>query len=972
MNSYTQFLSEVAADVSARYSSLDKVTIVFPNRRAILFFRKYLAAHISKPVFSPRMVTIEEFIQSFSTLRVLDKLQLIFELYKSYCKVMYRNGTPESFDRFYFWGDMLLRDFDEVDKYLVPATQLFKDLSHLKELDGGLDFLTEEQRAFLAEFWRHFDEKTSVSREKFLQVWRKLPEVYEQFREDLSSRGLAYEGMILKEVAATLANRTEPLPELADLIFVGFNALTTAEEKILSWFVTHHHADAFWDADTYYVNNEGQEAGDFFRMYQRHTILGKTFPENFPSNFDRKRNGSPVRVFATSQPVAQAKLLASILRDEFANGMQPDETLVVVPDEKLLIPLLHGIGDAVDKINVTMGFSLTQTPMYNLIELLTELHLHEKEGNYNHRQVTALLGHSYLLAEDPAVCAAKRKEILKTNWVSIPKGFLSADTDLQRLIFAGPEEHSEYLKAFVQYLREVTLRCGDLPRVEAMDKEFCFQFVTLLNRFELLLDEALQSGYRVTVEGAERRDQIKTFLKLFTQIVSGQKVPFSGEPLAGLQIMGVLETRNLDFKNVFVLSLNEGQLPSHQSRGSYIPLNVRKAYQLPTPEYQDSIYSYLFYRMLQRAENVSLFYNSETDVLGQGEMSRYLQQLVFESGWPIERKVLHHDLKPLARLPITVEKHADVLPQLYKINEGKGNYVGISPSALNTYLECRLRFYFQYVAGIRDPRQVEEELDARALGNLLHLVMEKFYQGIPLTRGKKEVRKEHFENVDSKMDALLDVVFIEQYRLDPAKKVRYKGQQLIVREVVRRFARRIFALDEAYAPFELVAIEQAGLSWDVKLKAEPFKGVLGGKVDRVDRKGDVLRIIDYKTGGDEIEFASVAGLFTREERKKKAVFQTFLYALLFYKQYATTETTRVLPGLMNKKNLFDADFKFGFSLNGEIVRDVVPLLEEFESHLQKLFEEIFDPAVPFDQAADEDICGYCSFSEICYRKSADK
>lgn len=941
------FLHILAEKLYKEHPQLDEMTLVFPNRRAALYFRKYLTQLLDKPAFAPRLITIEEFITGFSSLKVPDKLELVHRLYKSYYEVQRKSsadsGGDESFDQFYFWGDMLVRDFDEVDKYMVNAELLFKDLSNQKELDSSFDFFTEEQLQFLKDFWGSFDEKSGKNKDKFLQVWKRLPEVHLAYKEQLLKEGLAYEGMLHREVTEKLINGYLK-PDFSPTWFVGFNALTMAEEKIISWFVEHGKAEVHWDLDSYYLHNETQEAGEFFRQYQNHPMLGKTFPTDVPSNFQSKKS---VKVYGAAQPVGQAKLMSQLLGDALATGMKPEETLIVLPDEKLMLPVLHGISAGVEKLNVTMGFPLSNTPMFNLIELLVELQSHRKGDTYNHRQVLALLGHSYVVAANPATANEKRKHILNDNMVSVMGSMLRTEHVLHKQIFCEVTERS-----ILDYLRQVVQLVGSLENIDDLDKEYAQYFLKFLNRME----DVLGTEY----------SNLKSFLRLFRQLVKAQKIPFTGEPLRGLQVMGVLETRNLDFKNVYILSLNEGALPSGGGKGSYIPYNIRRAYQLPTVEHQDAIYAYLFYRVLQRAENVCLFYNSETDVLGQGEMSRYLQQLIYESGLNIERKILHNPIQPLPINPITIEKNKEILESLSLLNEGNVYFKGISPSALNSYIECRLKFYFRYIARIKEPNEVEEDIDARVMGNFLHDVMELFYKRIREKKKSKTIETGDFDQVEKVIDQLIEEVFILQYHLEPGKKVEFEGQRLVVREVVKRFAMRIIDLDKSYAPFTMEAIEQGGMLYRMKINQSPGWAVIGGKIDRVDSKDNLFRIIDYKTGKDKLDFESIPALFARDDKRNKAAFQTLLYALL-YKTNLTSANAKMIPGLINRMSLFEDTFQFGFTMNRQPITDVTPLLPEFEEHLRTLMEEIFNPEEKFDQTPIVESCRYCPYQNICYR-----
>lgn len=973
------FLAELAQNIHAKYRSFDQLTVVFPNRRAILYFRKHLSALLNKPAFAPKLLTIEDFFLELSKLKIPDRLELIHRLYEVYNKVVLNiggsAGEVEPFQQFYFWGDMLLRDFDEADKYMVEATQLFRDLRQQKELDSSFDYLTEEQRNFLIGFWGTFDENLTQNKRKFLRVWNQLHLLYETFKRELFHDGLAYEGMMQRGVA-------EQISEIANtdqIIFAGFNALTKAEEKVISYYVQQRSAEVFWDVDEYYVNNNAQEAGKFFRQYQDHPILGKTFPNDIPSNLvlnykttDKVDINSDlkekklVRIFGAAQPIGQTKMMSQILWEELAKGMNAENTLLVLPDENLLLPVLHSVSGYVEKLNVTMGFPIGATPVFNLVEILVELQINRQGSDFNHRQVLALLGHPYLIAEDAGACNAKRKEILNRNWVHIPNGYLAAQTHLHRLIFSPIDE------SILSYLKNIITAIGHLPSITNFDKEYILHFIKLLNRVEDITGDAYHVNSTENNPIALKQEtkifttSLKSFLRLFRQLVQAHRIPFTGEPLKGLQIMGVLETRNLDFKNVFILSLNEGSFPSFGGKSSYIPYSIRRAYGMPTAEHQDAMYAYLFYRMLQRAENIFLFYNTETDVLGQGESSRYLKQLMYESGLKMERRVLHDPIQPSLINPIVIEKDDGVIANLIKLSEGNGRYNGISPSALNTYIECRLRFYFRHVAKIKEPDTVEEDLDARVLGNFLHAVMELFYKRLQSVKQTNLIETNDFNNAEATVDKLIDQVFVDSYKLDPDKPVQYEGQRLVVREVVKRFAHRILEMDKAYAPFSIEILEQGGLDYTVRIDQPPGTARLSGKIDRVDRKDDLVRVIDYKTGKDKLDFDSIGSLFQRDGRRNKAAFQTMLYALL-YKANSRYASYKIVPGLINRMNLFDKEFKFGLKVGKNFMEDVEPLLPEFNQHLKVLLEEIHDPAVSFDQTTDLEQCKFCPYQRICYR-----
>jgi CRISPR/Cas system-associated exonuclease Cas4 (RecB family) len=962
------FLFEIAKEVVNRHKNLDDVTLVFPNRRAILYFRKHLQSLLTKPAFSPELVTIEEFVSQFSTLQVPDKLELVKILYKVYYDRMKFAATADiqSFSDFFFWGEMLLRDFEEIDKYLVNDAQLFLDLSNQKELDAVFEFLSEEQVIFLQEFWGDFGSHPSANKERFLKIWKELRPIYHEFKNQLLAERKAYEGMLHRQVAEDLSTIIAESKSYrfgkSHLIFAGFNALTLAEEKIISFFVENGNADVYWDTDAYYLNNNVQEAGTFFREYRQHSILGKTFPPQSPAFIQEKiTNKTPVQLVEAPHSIGQVKALSTLL-EQHKETFQAEETLIVLPDEKLLLPVLHGLPSGIGKINVTMGLSMAATPLFDFVDHLIELHLSYANDHFHHKPAIALLQHPYttLLYGDKTTKA--RKHIISQNWVDVPVSYFEEEAQPLNELFCKVD-----VLKFIEYIQESVTQIGKSKQAEGIDKEYAFGFYKFLNRLQQTLRE-VEPIDKSSDESLNTTKRLRSLRKLLQQLARNEKIPFAGEPLEGLQIMGVLETRNLDFKNVFMLSLNEGVLPSGSSKGSYIPYNIRKAYGLPTVTQQDAMYAYLFYRSWQRAENVFLFYNGESDSLGQGEVSRFVQQLIYESGLTIERAKVYSELKPAEVNPIVIEKTGPILQRLSKLSDGNGRSKGIAPSALNTYLECRLKFYLRYVAGIKEVKEVEEDMDNRVLGNILHLVMEKFYSKILKHQISTTIQAEDIEKHLSLIDTVLDEVFRETYGLDQTKAVDYKGQRFVVKEIVKRLVLRIIQIDRAYAPFQLEALEREGLVSTIDIERAPGSVILGGIIDRIDRKQHIIRVVDYKTGKDELSFKDIDSLFERSSKRNKAAFQTFIYALLYAEQIDNNKEVKLKPGLINRKNLFSNDFTFGLRMNGEVVENALPLLPEFTAKLKTMLNELFDPEVTFDQTTDLDSCRYCEFNSICYRK----
>lgn len=939
----TPFLQQLANDILDGGFPLDQLTVVFPNRRAGLFFQHYLAQRLTRPRWSPRLVSIEEFFQEHSTLHQPDRLTLIYELYRIYTRVI---GREEPFDQFYFWGDMLLRDFDEVDRYCVNAGLLFKDLSKLKELDETFDYLTIEQKVFLKEFWLHFEDQPSRTKEEFLKLWRKLPEVYAEFVKSLRQREFAYEGLIHREVAGLLEEKPPNTGVAASVVFAGFNALTRAEETLLSVYVKQG-ARVFWDYDAYYVNDARQEAGTFARLYSRHPVLGKTFPSAWPAHFAVQRK---IVLTGVSQKIGQAKLAGERVKEILAQipteqrEQELSRTVIVLPDEAMLLPVLHSLPEELTCINVTMGFPLPATPLFTLLDLLIEMQVRRKDDAFSYREVSAVLGHAYTLALAEQECARIQHKIVKNNQLRLPATELQQAHAFFQVLFqpADAPRAVDYLLEFVQYLG------ASFTDKESFDREYAFHFYQHLARLKFIFQDS------------DRWPDWRGFQKLFRQVILSQKIPFTGEPLRGLQIMGVLETRNLDFDNVILLSMNEGSLPAPQRQGSYIPHTLRKAYGLPAHEHQDAMYAYLFYRVLQRAGHVDLLYNTEPDKLSNGELSRYVQQLQLESGLSLERRVLHTTVHIHRAKPIEIAKTPEVLAQMEKFIAPSGPRY-LSPSSLNDFLECGLRFYLKQVTELQEADEVEEDVDARMFGNLLHDVMEWLYDdwriaGTPVTA-------DEFKNAKPRIGGLIDRAFRKYYHLDDTKQVVYEGQQVVVKEVVEAFVSQILEIDAARAPLTILQLEK---KFEISLALPDGRSVrIAGKIDRVDKTDAVIRVMDYKTGQDELKFKSLESLFERDQKRNKAAFQTLFYSFLYGRVENTTWP--VQPGLYNRKNIFEDKPLFGLTMDNIFLADASTLWQPFAEHLNKTVHQLYDPAQPFTQTPYEDHCKYCAYKALCRR-----
>jgi hypothetical protein len=939
------FIQEIADTIRNKQSSWENLTVIFPNRRAAIYFRRELAKDLSSPQWSPAVLTIEEFIENHSSLREIDKLSLVMRLFKTFQRV---TGSQETIDQFYYWGEMLLRDFDELDKNLVNAEMLFRDLRNQKELDSYFDYLSEEQKKYLLDFWQSLDPATSENKKSFLAMWERLYPVYSEFKRELLNDKLAYAGMIHRAVAESIESLF-PLDATSSqdgsIIFAGFNALTNAEEKIISWIVKNRKAKVFWDEDEFYVGAEQREAGTFFRQYRKHPVLGPTFPITPPANLYKEKK---INVIGVPQKAGQSKILSQQLEEAIqsasATGNElSNETVIVLPDESLLTSVLYSLPLSVKAINVSMGYSLVNTPYYSLIDYLFDLHLHKRKDDFYHRYVLAILNHPYIISHVGLDSSSLQSLIVAKNIVYVSPSLFENRNELLQHIFKVVDN-----KDFISFLLDVIELLTKPFANKNLETEFAFHFHRMLSRFQ---------------EVAPEITDIQMIQRLFRQMARSEKVPFEGEPMKGIQIMGILETRNLDFENVIVLSLNEGLWPASARQGSYIPHNIRRAYALPTAQHQDAMYAYLFYRLLHRASYVELYYNTEPDVTGAGEMSRYLYQIMYETGWKYDHKILYNKIELPSSLPITIKKNSAVLERINRYLTRE-----LTPSTLNSYVECRLRFYFKHLIGLKEAEEVEEAADARMFGNIFHDSLEAFYAAHKPTEGLWQIKEEYFNNLDEKLEALIEREFIRQFNLQDGKKMEYEGHQLIVKAMVKKMAERVLQIDRSYAPFEIVMLEESNFKTGVTIfqQGKEIRILIGGKIDRVDVKDNIVRIIDYKTGGDENSFKSIASLFDRTKKRNKAAFQAILYGWVYAKQDELLYQ-KLQPGLINRKEIFKDDYKYGLMMDKELLYDVAPLLPEFEQHLIQLLTELFDPEQPFDQTDRTENCEYCSFKGICNR-----
>lgn len=959
------FLQLVAQDLHSKIGNdLSRVAIVFPNKRASLFFNEHLASQSDHPIWSPAYVSISELFQQLSDQKLGDPIRLVCELYKIFRE---ETKSEESLDDFYFWGELLISDFDDVDKNLVDADKLFTNLQDLKNIMDDFDFLDKEQEDAIRQFFQNFSiEKHTKLKEKFISLWDKLGNIYRNYRSQLASLGIAYEGMLYRNVIEALDTNVLRYDKY---VFVGFNVLNKVETRFFSLLQEADKALFYWDYDLFYTRlpRQRHEAGEFIlRNLEK-------FPNELPEAvFDCLRHPKKVRFISSPTENAQARYLPEWVRDTLLDGnlqekpCEEKENAVVLCNESLLLPVLHSIPSEVKNVNITMGFPLAQTPVYSFINAVVELQTtgyHSETGRYSYDTVQAVLKHPYTrqisLKAEPL-----ERELTKTNRFYPLPTELKQD-DFLSLLFTPRSG----IRAICLYIIELLKEVSTLYRQESeqddifnqLYRESLFKSYTMVNRLLNL------------IENGELQVRIDTLKRLLNRILNAANIPFHGEPAIGMQVMGVLETRNLDFRNLIMLSLNEGQLPKSSGESSFIPYNLRKAFGMTTIEHKNAVYAYYFYRLIQRAENITLVYNTSSDGLNRGEWSRFMLQFLVE--WPhdISREFLEAGQSPQGSRDICIEKTPEILDRLRNTYNFESNpkAFALSPSALNAYLDCRLRFYYRYVAGLKTPDEVSAEIDSALFGTIFHRSAELAYGDLSVNG--KEIRKEDLERLlrdDVRLQGYVDRAFKEEFfHVDLNERPEYNGVQLINSKVISSYLRQLLRNDLQYAPFSMVGMEKkVQEEVTVNTPESPIKIRIGGTIDRMDCKDDTLRIVDYKTGGNPKTPTNIEQLFTPAEGRPNYIFQTFLYAAIMSRQ----QSLKVAPALLYIHRAANESYSPVIEM-GEPRKPKIPVNnfaffeDEFRERLQTLLEEIFGNETPFTQTENTKVCEYCDFRALCKR-----
>lgn len=956
------FLKLVAADLYKHTKgNLAHTAVVFPNKRAVLFFNEYLAQESDSPIWSPAYVSISELFRSLSPWEVGDPVKLVCELYKIFRR---ETQSTETLDDFYFWGEMLISDFDDADKNKVDTDKLFSNLQDLRNIMDDYTFIDDEQEEAIRQFFQNFSiERRTALKERFISLWDVLGNIYKGFRESLASQNIAYEGMMYRHVIEHLD--VDKLP-YEKYVFVGFNVLNKVEHTLFTQLKDAGKAVFYWDYDEFYMKENRQavthEAGEFIRRNLR------DFPSPLSGElFKNLSKPKEVHYIASSTENAQARYLPQWIRNNLTTPEK--ETAVVLCNEALLQPVLHSLPAEVKHVNITMGFPLSQTPVYSFLIALLELHTHGfnfKSGRYTFQSVVTLLKHPYT-RQLTGQAELLEKELTRNNRFYPLPGELGKDEFLTRLFtpLSGNLNLcirlSETLQQVAGIYQANTSGTEDTDAFNQLYRESLFKAYTTINRFRTLIEED-----ELTV-------QSETFRRLLVKVLSATNIPFHGEPAIGMQVMGVLETRNLDFRHLVLLSVNEGQLPKSGGDSSFIPYNLRKAFGMTTIEHKIAVYAYYFYRLLQRAERITLIYNTSSDGLNRGEWSRFMLQFLIEWPHPITRQFLEAGQSPQGTSPITVEKTPDVMRRMQSLFDVRTNpKAKFSPSALNYYLDCPLKFYYRYVAGLSAPDEVSAEIDSATFGSIFHYAAEHIYKD--LTTHGKVINKEALETLlrnEVKLQDYVDTAFKKLFFNVPQnEKPEYNGVQLINSAVIARYLKQLLQNDLRYAPFTFIASEmEVDEPIDIQTPKGVIKSRIGGIIDRMDSKDGTLRIVDYKTGGDADTPPHVESLFIPDKKRSNYVFQTFLYAAIMCRKQPTM---KIAPALLYIHRAATETYSPVIQMGEprkpkEAVEDFSKYEKEYRERLQGLLEEIFNPEKSFTQTEIIEKCTYCDFKALCKR-----
>ena len=958
------FLEYVAEDIIGKYGTdLSRIAVVFPNKRAALFLNEHLARIAGQPVWSPAYITISDLFRQHTDLKPADPIKLICDIHKSFTKC---TGIDETLDHFYGWGQLLLADFDDIDKNMADADSIFCNLKDIHELDD-ISYLDDEQKEMLKRFFANFsDDIESELKKRFLSLWSHFGDIYHDYNRRLTEQGIGYEGAIYRKVASE-----ETLHLKYDkYLFVGFNLIQKVERVLFSRLMKEGKAKFYWDFDEYYMPTARAQQS---ASVPNNTASFAAYLTDFPNELDNTdrdiyanmRRPKRIRFISSPTENAQARFASNWLleNDRYKAGRK---TAVVMCDESILLPIMHSLPPEADKVNITSGFPLAMTPVASLVMLLFDLYtlgLRKKGTAFNPHYLKKLMAHPYARH-------LQEVHLKEMNDVHL-KGVHSKGVHLSQ-VHQEKEMHQEGIAALLQHIASLIKQVGIATKQEgdALTQESVFRMFTILNRLAALAD----SGDLLVDNTTLRR--------LVSQLVGAASIPFHGEPVIGVQIMGVLETRNIDFDNVLLLSCNEGNMPKGVNDSSFIPYSIRKAHGLTTIDNKVAIYSYYFHRLLQRAGDITIAYNNSTDNGHTGEMSRFMLQLLVESGQKIDHYSLTAKNQPTPLMPKAIEKDETALNKLEEMSR-------LSPSAINTYIRCKLAFYYQYIAHIKEPDSDPETIDNRMFGNIFHRAAYLIYKDI--TDHSPVIEKAHIQAYLSNRKLLASVV---DRAFEEEECKTNNGLQIINREVIIEYVTKLLKIDQQLCPFSILAMEEeakvytqlsftipsgGALKGGALVSSAPTKQynlTIGGIIDRLDAVTDKktgkrrIRVVDYKTGNKPSSaIKSIEEVFDPKNIASKHsnyFLQAILYSLIVSRSKEwNAANDAVSPALLFIKQAATNDYDPTLCIDKHPISDVTVYEEEFLTKLKETVADMYSPDAAFTPTDDRKKCELCPYRMLC-------
>jgi len=910
------FIDDVLNDLITNKVDISQLTFILPSIRAGNFLKNRISKLTDKTLFSPEIFSVEEFIENISLLKSISNTELLFEFYKVYLEITPKN-IADDFDGFCKWAQIIIQDFNEIDRYLIPQNKIFSYLSAIKEVDH----------------WSLSNEKTELVT-KYLSFWKKLPQYYHVLKENLVSKGLGYQGLLYREAVDKLELYIQH-NHSKKFVFIGFNALNTAEQRIVQELLHQGSADIYWDIDSHFMNSKIHDAGLFIRKHLHWNYYQNNAFKWVANNYDSRKE---IKAIGVPKNVGQAKYVGEILSEISKSNNHISNTAVVLGDENLLLPVLNSIPKEIGQVNISMGMSLHLAPLASLFESLFRLHKTGVKSKLYYKDVLSITSNHFI---------ASALNTSTTENVSLAHDFISKNNItligidkllelfpgnklLIELLFGDWENCSKNgLKKCKRIIQEVKNHLNDNKRENSLSLEYLFKFNQVFNQIALLLDEY------------DYANDIKTLMTLYKEVLSAETLDFQGEPLHGLQIIGMLESRVIDFETVIITSVNEGILPSGKGSNSFIPFDVKLEYGLPTYKEKDAIYTYHFYHLLQRAKNVFILYNTEVDALNGGEKSRYITQLEVEGIHEMEHYTVAPKITSSKKKIKSLPKTEDLIMRLKEVASN-----GFSPSSLTSYIRNPMDFYYQRILGVNAFEDVEETVASNTFGTIIHNVLEALY--IPI------IGKLLTPAILIRMKSQISDLVTKQFKKEFKDGSTTSGKNLIIFEITKRYISNFIDTEikslHQGKQIKILALEKK-IRVPIDIPELDFPVYLKGTVDRIDECNGVLRIIDYKTGNvtqGKVEIIDWEDISTDYERFSKS-FQLLTYA---YMQHLETPFKKpVEAGIISFKNLKSGLLRFGKkdaprsrNNDNEITEETLSL---FSKELTKLICEICDPEMDF-------------------------